>query len=126
MKKITAMILVFIMLLALCVSASAENRHFDRLTLVFAPSLDADVIFAQTEGLPELIKAEMSRYGFDIGEVDITVGESYDRTGEALASGAADVGWLPDGTYAAFSEKAEVLLTATRADLSNDSEDPAD
>ena len=69
------------------VESEAARPHFDKLTLEFVPSKDADVIIAGTENLPELVKAEMAKLGYDIDEVDITVGTSYDaqktrRTGE--------------------------------------------
>ena len=57
---------------------TTENQHFDKLTLEFVPSKDADVIITGTKNLPELVKAEMSKLGYDIDEVDITVGTSYD------------------------------------------------
>ena len=76
--------------------------------------------------LPELVKAEMANLGYDIDEVDITVGTSYDATGEAMSAGTIDLGWLPGGTYALYSDDTEVILTATRNGLSNDSENPAD
>ena len=68
----------------------------------------------------------MANLGYDIGEVDITVGTSYDATGEAMSAGAIDVGWLPGGTYALYSDDTDVILTATRNGLSNDSTNPAD
>ena len=43
-----------------------------------------------------------------------------------MAAGAIDVGWLPGGTYALYSDDTDVILTATRNGLSNDSENPAD
>ena len=104
----------------------AARPHFDKLTLEFVPSKDADVIIAGTENLPELVKAEMANLGYDIDEVDITVGTSYDATGEAMSAGTIDLGWLPGGTYALYSDDTEVILTATRNGLSNDSENPAD
>ena len=105
---------------------TTENQHFDKLTLEFVPSKDADVIITGTKNLPELVKAEMSKLGYDIDEVDITVGTSYDATGEAMAAGSIDLGWLPGGTYALYSDDVDVILTATRNGLSNDSENPAD
>ena len=63
---------------------------------------------------------------FSVDEVDITVGTSYDATGEAMSAGTIDLGWLPGGTYALYSDDTEVILTATRNGLSNDSENPAD
>ncbi len=103
---------------------TTENQHFDKLTLEFVPSKDADVIITGTKNLPELVQAEMSNLGYDIDEVDITVGTSYDATGEAMAAGSIDLGWLPGGTYALYSDDVDVILTATRNGLSNDSTDP--
>ncbi|MBQ0001139.1 MAG: PhnD/SsuA/transferrin family substrate-binding protein [Clostridiales bacterium] len=106
--------------------ACQAAEHFDKMTLEFVPSKDADVIIAGTANLPDLVKAEMANLGYEIDEVDITVGTNYDATGEAMAAGTIDLGWLPGGTYALFSDDTEVLLTATRAGLSNDSTNPAD
>ena len=101
------------------VETEAARPHFDKLTLEFVPSKDADVIIAGTENLPELVKAEMAKLGYDIDEVDITVGTSYDATGEAMSAGTIDLGWLPGGTYALYSDDTDVILTATRNGLSN-------
>ena len=122
MKKILALLLTVVLVLS-SVSAMAEAIKMDKLTLEFVPSKDADVIITGTKNLPELLKAEMLTQGYDIGEVDITVGTSYEATGEAMAAGTIDLGWLPGGTYALFSDEVDVILTATRAGLSNDSTD---
>ena len=100
--------------------------HFDKITLEFIPSRDKSTILSRTEDLPELVKAEMAKLGYDIDEVVISVGDSYEATGEAMSEGAADIGWLPGGTYARYSDNTEVILTATRNGLSNDSTNPAD
>ena len=152
MKKILAMLLALVMVLSLAACGASNDApateaptteaagteateapeteaarpHFDKLTLEFVPSKDADVIIAGTANLPELVKAEMARLGYDIDEVDITVGTSYDATGEAMSAGTIDIGWLPGGTYALYSDDTEVILTATRNGLSNDSENPVD
>ena len=154
MKKTIALLLALVMVFALCAcgqtnapaaeeskapeaeeskapeadatEAPTENQHFDKLTLEFVPSKDADVIIAGTKNLPELVQAEMSKLGYDIDEVDITVGTSYDATGEAMSAGSIDLGWLPGGTYALYSDDVDVILTATRNGLSNDSTNPAD
>ena len=140
MKKTIALLLALVMTFALCAcgqssapaateapaaeAPAAERPHFDKLTLEFVPSKDADVIITGTKNLPELVKAEMANLGYDIDEVDITVGTSYDATGEAMAAGSIDLGWLPGGTYALYSDDVDVILTATRNGLSNDSTDP--
>ena len=125
MKKFVALLLAVLMVLS-C-TAMAEAIQMDKLTFQFVPSKDADVIITGTANLPELVKAEMATLGYEIGEVEISVGTSYEATGEAMCAGAIDIGWLPGGTYAIYSQAQEVdvILTATRAGLSNDSEDPA-
>ena len=107
-------------------ASNEVKQSFDKLTLEFVPSKDADVIITGTKELPQLVKEEMAKLGYDIGEVNISVGTSYDATGEAMSAGTIDVGWLPGGTYALYSDDVDVILTATRNGLSNDSENPAD
>ena len=147
MKKILALILAMVLVLSLAACGAKEEApateapaaeapaaaeteaarpHFEKLTLEFVPSKDADVIIAGTANLPELVKAEMAKLGYDIDEVEITVGTNYDATGEAMSAGTIDIGWLPGGTYALYSDDTEVILTATRNGLSNDSTNPAD
>ena len=124
MKKFVALLLAAMMLLG-C-TAMAENIKMDELTFQFVPSKDADVIITGTANLPQLVKEEMAKLGYDIGEVKISVSTSYEACGEAMAAGAIDVGWLPAGTYCIYSPEVDVILTSTRAGLSNDSENPAD
>lgn len=124
MKKFLSLALAAL-LCVLAVGALADNIHMDKLTLEFVPSKDADVIITGTAGLPDLLKAELANQGYDVDEIDITVGTNYNATGEAMAAGTIDIGWLPGGTYALYSNEVDVILTATRDGLSNDSEDPA-
>ena len=101
MKKLLTLALA----LMLCVmSVSAMAVSMDKLTFQFVPSKDADVIITGTKNLPELVKAEMAKHGYEIGEVEISVGTSYEATGEAMCAGAIDIGWLPGGTYAIYSQ----------------------
>ena len=125
MKKLLTLALALV-LCVMSVAAMADAVKMDKLTFQFVPSKDADVIITGTKNLPELVKAEMAKLGYDIGEVEISVGTSYEATGEAMCAGSIDVGWLPGGTYAIYSQAQEVdvILTATRAGLSNDSTDP--
>lgn len=105
--------------------AESGSKTIDDLTVEFVPSKDADVIITGTKGLDKLIINAMKEQGYTIGKVDITVGTNYDATGEGMSSGSIDVGWLPGGTYALYSNETDVVLTATRNGLSNDSTDPA-
>ena len=106
--------------------AETGSKDIDKLTFQFVPSKDADVIITGTAGLDKLVIDEMASKGYNIGSVDISVGTSYEATGEALAAGTIDVGWLPGVTYALYSDECDVVLTATRNGLSNDSTNPAD
>ena len=123
MKKLLSLALALLLCIA-CVSALADTVAMDKLTLQFVPSKDADVIITGTKNLPELLKAELLKQGYDVKDIEISVGTSYEATGEAMAAGTIDIGWLPGGTYALYSDEVDVILTATRAGLSNDSTDP--
>ena len=124
MKKYLALFLVLVLSLSVTAALAEETIQMDKLTFQFVPSKDADVSITGTQNLPELVQAEMLKHGYEIGEVEISVGTNYNATGEAMAAGSIDVGWLPGGTYALYSDEVDVILTATRDGLSNDSEDP--
>ena len=61
-----------------------------------------------------------------VGEVEITVGTTYEAVGEGLEAGTIDVGLIPGGTYVLYDDGAEVILTATRNGLSKDSDNAKD
>ena len=126
MKRILALLLAALFCLSAFSALAAAAVKMDKLTFEFVPSKESDVIIQGTKNLPELVKAEMLKRGYDISEVVISVGTDYNATGEAMATGAIDVGWLPGGTYALYSDEVDVILTATRNGLSNDSTDPRD
>ena len=114
-------------------SASAEtssdtstNKEIDTLRIAFVPSREPEEIITATEPLKQLLTDELAKLGYQVGEVDITVGTSYEAVGEALAAGTADVGLIPGGTYVLYDDGCDVLLTATRNGLSIDSDNPKD
>ena len=108
------------------VAASADNVKIDTLNVYFVPSRDPDEIVTATEPLANLMQTELAGLGYDIGEVKITVGTTFEAVGEALAAGTADVGFIPGGTYVLYDDGADVILTATRDGLNKDSDNPAD
>ena len=139
MKKLFALLAAVLMIFSLAGCAKSNEPvdtgstegdvvKLEGLELQFVPSKDADVIIAGTEGLPELLSAALLEEGYEVpaDKINITVGTNYDATGEGLAAGTIDLGWLPGGTYALYSDEVDVILTATRNGLSNDSENPAD
>lgn len=122
MKKLFTIALALLMC-AFAIAGTAEAVSMDKLTLQFVPSKDADVIITGTKNLPQLLQAALLEEGYDVKDIEISVGTNYEATGEAMAAGTIDIGWLPGGTYALYSDEVDVILTATRAGLSNDSED---
>ena len=106
-------------------SSNSENKSVEKLSIGFVPSREPEEIITATDPLKELLKEELARLGYDVEEIDITVGTNYEAVGEALSAGTTDIGFIPGGTYVLYDNGAEVILTATRAGLSNDSEKPA-
>ncbi len=98
----------------------------EKLNIAFVPSKDPEQIISATEPLKVILKDEIVKQGYQVGEVDISVGTSYDAVGEALASGSVDVGFIPGGTYVMYEDSADVLLTSTRKALSKNSDNPKD
>lgn len=135
MKKILFFCLTFFLvtLLAACSGGTSqststdentndENIKLDTLSIGFVPSRDPDEIITATEPLKSLLTEELATLGYDVEDVDITVGTNYEAVGEALSAGTTDIGLIPGGTYVLYDDGAEVILTATRAGLSNDSD----
>lgn len=107
-------------------AAQSEAKSIDKLSVSFVPSRDPQEIITATEPLKDMLKTELAALGYEVGSVDISVGTNYEAVGEALSAGTTDVGLIPGGTYVLYDDGAEVILTATRAGLSNDSDNPAD
>lgn len=105
-------------------SAQSAATKIDTLKIAFVPSREPEEIITATEPLKQLLTDELAKEGYEVGNVDITVGTSYEAVGEALSAGTADVGLIPGGTYVLYDDGCDVLLTATRDGLSIDSDDP--
>lgn len=106
--------------------AGTEAKEVEALNVYFVPSRDPEEIVTITEPLADLMKAELATLGYNVGEVKISVGTTYEAVGEALVAGTADVGFIPGGTYVLYDDGAEVILTATRDGLNKDSDNAAD
>ncbi|WP_234402387.1 phosphate/phosphite/phosphonate ABC transporter substrate-binding protein [Oceanobacillus damuensis] len=102
------------------------GTEIEKLSIGFVPSRDPDEIVTATEPLKELLTDELATLGYNVNEVDITVGTNYEAVGEALSAGTTDIGLIPGGTYVLYDDGAEVILTSTRAGLNNDSDDAKD
>ena len=138
MKKFFALLLALVMalgLLAGCGSkdtnSDAQNNESDAkkietLKVAFVPSREPQEIITATEPLKQMLKDELANQGYEVGEVEITVGTTYEAVGEGLEAGTIDVGLIPGGTYVLYDDGAEVILTATRNGLSKDSDNAKD
>ncbi len=106
--------------------AAPSEVKLDKLKVYFVPSREPSEIITATEPLKALLKDEMKKEGYDIGEVEISVGTTYEAVGEALSAGTADVGLIPGGTYVLYDDGCDVILTATRDGLSKDFDEAKD
>ena len=106
--------------------STTEPKSIDSLKIAFSPYADADTITTATEPLENLLKEELLTKGYDVADIDMTVGTSYTAVGEALSAGSADIGFISGGNYVLFSDDCDVLLTALRYAINKDSEDPKD
>lgn len=107
-------------------SSGSSLKTIDDLKIAFVPSKEPDQIITATDPLKDLLKKEMVNEGYDVKQVDITVGTTYEAVGEALDAGTTDIGFIPGGTYVLYDDGADVILTATRAGLSKDSDNAKD
>ncbi|EHR36862.1 phosphate/phosphite/phosphonate ABC transporter substrate-binding protein [Facklamia languida] len=130
MKKKFGLLLVLSLLVSVFFNVFSVNAQepveIDTLKVAFVPSRDPEEIITTTEPLKQLLIDELAKEGFDVKNVEITVGTSYEAVGEGMAAGTIDVGLIPGGTYVLFEDDVDVILTSTRQGLSKDSENPAD
>ncbi|MDO5716286.1 MAG: phosphate/phosphite/phosphonate ABC transporter substrate-binding protein [Tissierellia bacterium] len=133
MKKI-ALVLALVMVLSVFAGCGKKDDTttktedgktvIEKLNVAFVPSRDPDEIVTATEPLKDILKNQLAKRGFEVKEVNITVGTSYEAVGEAMSAGTVDVGFIPGGTYVLYDDSAEVILTATRKGVSVESTDP--
>lgn len=107
-------------------SEDTGNKKIDELSIGFVPSREPEEIITATEPLKELLKEELTEQGYEVENIDITVGTNYEAVGEGLSAGTLDIGLIPGGTYVLYDDGAEVVLTATRAGLNKDSDNAKD
>jgi len=93
-------------------TAEPAAKTIETLKVAFVPSREPQEIITATEPLKQLLKDELAKEGYDVGEVEITVGTTYEAVGEGLEAGTIDVGLIPGGTYVLYDDGAEVIPTA--------------
>lgn len=104
-----------------------DDKKIENLVVLFVPSRDPGLILDATEPLKALLIEKLAAQGYTVDKVTIEVTTDYNAAGDALAAGSAHVGFLPGGTYVAYSKDGvEVILAATRAGLDKDSENAKD
>lgn len=131
MKKALSLLLAGVMGMSMLAGCSQSNssasgtdggKTIDQLRIAFVPSREPEEIITATEPLKNMLAEELSKQGYEVKNVEITVGTSYEAVGESLSAGTADVGLIPGGTYVLYDDGCDVLLTATRDGLSIDSD----
>ena len=91
MKKLLTLALAVLMCV-FAISAMADTVSIDRtLELQFVPSKDADVIITGTKNLPELLKAALLEQGYDVKDINITVGTIAEAEGRNEGAGIGSV-----------------------------------
>lgn len=136
MKKLAAILMAMTLGMSVLTgcsgSASAETdtqtegKTIEKLSVAFVPSKDPEEIVTATEPLKGMLKEELAKEGYNVENVEITVGTSFEAVGEALSAGTADIGLIPGGTYVLYDDDVEVVLTATRDALNKDSDNAKD
>ncbi|MHB8097620.1 MAG: phosphate/phosphite/phosphonate ABC transporter substrate-binding protein [Erysipelotrichaceae bacterium] len=132
MKKLLSILLISVMIFGGLVACTAEpevteDTVIEDLVVLFVPSQDPGLILESTEPLKQLLIDTLGEKGYTVENVTIEVSTDYNAAGEALAAGTAHIGFLPGGTYVAYSaDGVEVVLAATRAGLNKDSVNAAD
>lgn len=103
---------------------ATEPISIETLNVYFVPSREPEEIVTATEPLKAMLKEQLATEGYDVANVEISVGTTYEAVGEALSAGTADIGLIPGGTYVLYDDGADVILTATRFGLSKDFDTP--
>ena len=80
---------------------------------------DSDEMLLSYEKVIQLYD-RLSKLEGEFEDIKITVGTSFEAVGEALASGTAQVGFIPGGTYVLYDNDVDVALTATRFGLNHE------
>ena len=132
MKKLLSLVLASALSLSLLTGcgnsnkSSADDKTVDTLSVYFVPSREPEEIVTATEPLKDMLKKELAAQGYEVNNIDITVGTSFEAVGEALSAGTADMGFVPGGTYVLYDDGADVLLTATRSGLNKEFDEAKD
>ena len=107
--------------------SESGNTVIRDLNIMYVPSREPSEIIMVTEPLKNLLTTELAGLGYDVENVNISVGTNYEAVGIALSAGTADIAvGMPANTYILYEDGCDVILTATRDGLSVDSDDPRD
>ena len=122
MKKLFAFLLVVVMILSMMVGCGnnttpgndTDTKKIETLKVAYVPSREPAEIITVTEPLKAMLKEELAKEGYEVGEVEITVGTTYEAVGEGLEAGTIDVGLIPGGTYVLRSSSLPPVTASAR------------
>lgn len=133
MKKALLVLAVALISLSLFAQGGQESASQDgntvirNLNIMYVPSREPSEIIMVTEPLKDILTQELATLGYDVQNVNISVGTNYEAVGIALSAGTADIAvGMPANTYILYEDGCDVILTATRDGLTVDSDDPRD
>ena len=106
-------------------TSETSNKKIDTLRIAFVPSREPEEIITATEPLKQMLTDELATLGYDVGEVDITVGTSYEAVGRGSGR-RIRISISPAAPMCSTMDGCDVLLTATRDGLSIDSDNAKD
>ena len=104
MKKIISLLLALVMALGLLAGCgdkanTGDNgtggdtdsaKKIETLKVAFVPSREPEEIITVTEPLKQMLKDELAKQGYEVGDVEITVGTTYEAVGEGLEAGTIE------------------------------------
>ena len=112
MKRSLALLLTLVMSLGLLAGCGSKDttadepqqdgesgaKQIETLKVAFVPSREPQEIITATEPLKQLLKDELAKEGYEVGEVEITVGTTYEAVGEgqelaAKVNGGEELTW---------------------------------
>lgn len=101
-------------------TTDSTTKQLDSLSIGIVPMAKTQELVESIEPLKELLIQKLKEKGWQISEVLIHVGSSYESVGNALQNGTVDLAIISQEVYEEYKENCIPLLRALRYQLSKD------